>query len=562
MRRRLPLILFALSAEHLAAQNSAETIDTPRGPCGVWAMPMGGSTFPRDASYSRCALDRAPSPRSESITPPIPMFEGHIGGWIRVVINADGTVHPTLTRMATESGDPDDVDALLTHVKSWRFEAGARAGANVRSAIDLEVRTDRRASDTLPARLEWRYVAGWDRDSLLGRWVTETPPSSLDDQQLDSVHVALLRRLVMNNVITVAPTRHYCLASADSGKTSVARLARIARAVRRDIPQLATTNCVDTRERVRVELPRVQLTEQGRVVMRLAGAQLPRWPTGFDTRAWDRWTGRCVGTVRGRESVALRCDVVPVAPYAETSQWNGRRREQPPARAQRSEKLDDTDRVQLAVLVTMTGAYGIDTIRSVVNRVPRLQDVARVDTVDALTSWVVWSPTNHDSSAMVVHGALGFGRLQLTAPALSKWAPDSSRTPSTAAATQRREPVVALFLDGVGTRPVEPLMLCYSSCDRRYELNPSRHSLPPVARFRVASLRDVTRSARGHLELRVQLNPLPEGAMPIVVFNTRDGKTLTASFMRDLGGGVWDAALEYQDFDYTTLDGLVYLIRR
>lgn len=291
----------------------------------------------------------------------------------------------------------------------------------------------------------------------------------------------------------------------------------------------------------------------------MTGSQLPRWPTGFDARAWDRWTARCVGIERGAGDVALRCGVSPIAPYSETSQWYGNRRQtRTPPRAQRA----DDEPVQLAVLATMTGAYGIDTLRTHIARVPRLSVIAQTDSLAAFNYWMVWSPDARDTAAAIVHGQLAEGRLWITQAQTERQSPDTSLSALSVPNAPRAQTFVAFLLAGVGARPRAPLTICYGPCDRRYTLQAERHVLEPQLRFRVSSLREISRSTRGQLELRVHVDPLPDGLLPLLVLTNRDTKQSTAWILRDLGGGVWDWNVSYAGDDIRSQDISVFVVRK
>jgi TonB family protein len=551
-----PFALLVLVAARLPAQHVTETIETPRGPCLVWAVPSGSSNLPADASYRRCALDRPPMPRLGQEMPPSPRFFPGAGSSLRIVVNPDGSVDQRLSRSSSRTHDVEFHEQALATIKRWQFEPGMRAGIPVRSTIELGIATDNRASDTVPMRLEWRYVPGWESDRLSGRWITEAPLTSFAHEQVDSVHAAMLRQLSAMGVIHPTRERGYCIASADSGASAEARVTRIARAVRRAIPQLDTGACVDTPTRVRILLPRVHRTENGRAVLYIAGAQLPRWPTGFDARAWPRWKGRCIGAVRGVETVPVTCDVEADVPREEVSYWRERLQQ---ARSQARSPRSAREPVNVTVLATMYGAYGIDTFRVRLPRVPRFRNFAQRDSLPMLDSWFVWSPNRGDSTAYVVNGDPTGSGLRIT-PAQFDRAPETLG-PSSHTSSDRPDRFVAFLLGGVGTRPLAPLTLCFGFCARRFVLDARRHTLQPIVRFRVASLRDVSRSLRGPLQLRVLVDPSPDGLIPVLVIASPAGKANYVFFLRDLGGGMWEWFVNYSA-DWMTREAFVYLVRR
>ena len=546
---RLPALLL-LTVVQPPAQHPEEAIDTPQGRCLVWAVPAS------DAVYRRCALERPPTPRPNQAMPPSPRMVAGAGSSFRIVVNPDGAVDARLSRPSTRTQDVDFHDEALATIKRWHFGPGTRGGMPVRSMIDLEVLTDERPSDTMPARLTWRYVPGWDHDTLTGTWIGEAPLAPLTPGQVDSVHTAMLRQLATMGIVHPTGARRYCLASSDSGSAAAARVLRIAHAVRRALPDVDTGTCVDTPARVRLLLPRVHHTEQGRVVVYIGGTQLPRWPTGFDAQAWPRWKGRCVGVVRARQTVPVTCEITPDVPWAEQRTWYDQLR-QPPARAARSDQAP----VTVTVLATMTGAYGIDTLRTRLARVPHFRDFAERDSVASQESWVVWSPVRSDSTAYVVHGDLSQSRLYATNAQYDR-TPETLAPSTAAVAPEGPDRFAAFLLGGVGTRPRAPLTLCFGPCVRRYVLDARTHTLQPHIRFRVASMREASRSRRGQLELRVLVDPVSEGLMPLLVIAGPGGRASSVFVLRDRGGGMWDWHVNYRVGDWGTREALIYLVRR
>ena len=120
----------------------------------------------------------------------------------------------------------------------------------------------------------------------------------------------------------------------------------------------------------------------------------------------------------------------------------------------------------------------------------------------------------------------------------------------------------AFLLEGVGTRPREPVSLCFGpGCTFRYVLEARRNTLKPLVRFRVSALRDVSKTTRGQLQLRVVMDPVPEGLMPILVIAGPATPQPHAFFLRDLGGGIWDWNWTFSP-DWTKQEALVFLVRK
>src|SRR5688500_15607914 len=197
--RAVPLVAVAFAPVVARAQSVFDSVRTASGVCYVWQLPVGFSDFPQDASYRRCALDRMPV-RRETPMPPPPRFAINAVASYLVIVNADGTVDRDRTRGMTRGVDTVFYREALETIRRWRFEPGRRGGKPVRSAFAIELMSDSRV-DTIPSRLEWEYRAGPVSDTLLGRWVREAPLPAFTQSQLDSVHVAMVRRLVRMQVV-------------------------------------------------------------------------------------------------------------------------------------------------------------------------------------------------------------------------------------------------------------------------------------------------------------------------------------------------------------------------
>lgn len=563
--------LLAAVTSSLPAQSPFDSIDTSRGRCAVWTMPVGGSNFPQDAAYSPCALDRAPVLRPNAPMPASPRFAGGAGASYRLIVNSDGTVDSALSRSMTITFGSafgnftyDFADQALRTMQRWRFRPAVRAGRPVRSAVDLAVVTDQRAVDTLPAHLEWRHVSGTDGDSLIGHWVNDPPLPPFSPAAIDSARAALVRQLATMRVVLPNAARRYCLALADSAErrdsASAARLAGLTRVLARHVDDTPEDTCVDAADRVRLALPRVQRIEDGGAMLETTGAQLPFWPFHFDTRAWARWRARCAGVVRDDAPASMECDVTPDVPSRELSEWyvgqprEGRR--PPPRRPTR-----DDEPVTLTVLARMSNAYGIDTLRARVEQVPSLSEHAVRDAGPLCNRYSAWAPG--DSGIIVLYGDFADRSLRV-ARTNPRAAPQEAADPDCAALTGREPTLAAFMLGDVGTRARAPVTLCVGSCARRYVLDPERHVLAerPHLRFSIASLTEQPQRERDNLQFRIIVDPVPEGLVPLVIVDDPRAWAPAAWVMYDLGGGVWDWRVHYTDAWTRARSVLVYLVRK
>lgn len=566
----LALLLSAVAGA-LSAQSPYDSIDTSRGRCAVWSMPVGGSNFPRDAAYSRCTLDRAPMLQANAPMPAAPRFAGGAGASYRLIVNRDGAVDSALSRsmsiaIGTASGNFafDFADSALATLRRWRFRPAMRAGRPVRSVVDVDMVTDQRAVDTLPAHLEWRHVSGEERDSLIGHWVTDPPLPPFSQAQVDSAHVALVRRLAAMGVVLPNADRRYCLAYPDSAApfdtAATARLARLARVLAAQVDASLASTCVDAADRVRLTLPHVQRIEDGGAILETRASQLPRWPFGFDARAWARWRARCHGVVHDHAPAMMECDVQPDVPPKEIWDWYGEQRREVPRPPARRPTRDD-EPVTLTVIARMTNAFLLDTLRATVGEVPRLDARAVRFAGPLCDRWSTWLPG--DSSVIVLYGDMGDRSLRVTRTN-PRAAPAARGRPSCPALEDRAPTLAAFMLGGIGARPSAPVTVCVGDCARRYVLDPQRHLLAerPHLAFSSASLREPSRSDRDALQFRVIVDPEPEGIVPLVVVDEPNAWAPAAWLMHDLGGGVWDWRVHYSDGWPSGRRVLIYLVRK
>lgn len=548
------------------AQTLSDSVAGPRGRCGLWVLPVGGSTFPRDASYARCALDQQPKLSANASMPITPALKDAGGASYRVIVSANGTVDPELTRTMSVFGgwrsmdqSIDFSDEVLAVVRKWRFTPGARAGRAVRSAFDLELRVNARASDTLPAHVAWRYIAGDERDTLAGEWITDGPLPPFPARVEDSLYVALLRELMAMGVVQPTAARHYCLVPGDSVlqqiKDSGARWERVARALRPRIDSRTRKRCADAPDLVRLELPRLHRLEEGRVMLDVRAMQLPRWPFDFESRAWERWHARCLGASRAGASATMTCSVEPITSQSELASWYAEQDRRPTTR-----RGNEGDTVTVTVLARSTNAFGIDTLRAKIASIPRLAERAIRDTAPICDSWSVWAPG--DSETFVVYGDLADLSLRVTR-ANPTAAPNEALPTGMCSRPEGRAPhLTAFFLGGLGRRPRAPVTLCLSTCGRRYVLDPAQHTIAehPHVRFSAASLRNRPTRERDQLNFRVLVDPDFEGVVPVVIVREGERDPVTAHLMRDLGGGTWDWPVHIIG-SWAQREVLIYLIR-
>jgi hypothetical protein len=533
----------------LSAQR--DSIQTPDGMCAVRAPIPGVSSPQGDASYNRCALDQGPSLHAGEPMPPAPWLGTSGGGSFTVIVNADGTVDPRLTRAWSRSADTLFYRNVLETIRNWRFEPGVRQGVPVRSGFPLEVRTGTRV-DTLPSRLEWSYRQGVTGDSLVGTWRTEARLPPFSPQQTDSIHAAMLRRLKSQKVIVPGFRRRYCLVLPERDSAEHARLSRIfGRIIVADQNHhgfgAAGYGCERNPETLRIIMPRIYRTENGRAVLYPRGDFLPSWPAGFDGRSYRAWTARCVADVRGQAPDWIDCSVRSVFEPEESAQWMQDHEEmQAWLRRRPSREASTADSVAVTVLARMRDAYQIDTMRAVARPLPRLSAGAVQDSAPPCC-WTPYSASQDSTEMFVAYGDPRSSSLYL-ADVLHQPLPENPVVASGGSGEPNRAEFVAFLLGDPGEAPLEPITLCLSRmrCGRRYVLYPARHLLAdkPVLQFRIADLREGTRIGE-QLHLRIYADPAPDDLVPFVVVRSEGRLPARAYTMRRVGMNAWDYGVTY-----------------
>jgi hypothetical protein len=283
-------------------------------------------------------------------------------------------------------GDRPFQAELLATIRRWRFDAGIRDGAPVRSALRLVVATDI-GNDTLPSRLAWRYVAGTAEDSLLGTWSTEPAVPPLDAATVDRVYEATLGQLRRQGIVLPHRERRLCLLLADGDSAREARLSRALARLLADVSNVhaypvAPPGCEREPGTSRLMLPRVHATESGRVVLFPSGDDLASWPGGSPGRAYAAWNGRCVAQLHDARPLSVACTVMPVLTAdvrADLLRDDARRRAWLGRPASRTPSAVDS--VSMTALFAMNGAGAVDTVRSTRQPLPRLGARAEPDTI-------------------------------------------------------------------------------------------------------------------------------------------------------------------------------------
>ena len=559
--------MFALAtvtcgARPLRAQSVFDSVRTSNGFCQLWQMPPGGSDFPVDASYRRCALDRRPVLRE---APPItaPRIGLNVNESYLIVVNSDGSVDPIRTRSSAMSGDREFHERALEAIRRWRFDPGVRDGKPVRSAFPIWIVSNTR-NDTIPSRLEWRYANGAEEDTLVGTWIAEEKLPSLAQDQVTAAYTAVVRELVRMRVVLPVNGRRYCLVL--PGKDSVAHLL-VARSIQRTVPTLAGAGVLTWygcgRDSVarRVMLPELYRTENGRIVVHPTGDDLPNWPPGYTGRSWRAWTARCVLQVPAGSGEGDRptCGANPDVPWDEQAAW-GKSLKEPVTGLPGGRPLGDSTRV--TVFVTTSYAYLTDTLQITLGPLPRLDELAVRDPDLPCGGWSAHSA--HDSGGVYVVTGDPRGTSMFLTPVAST-APPVSRSGVMRCGRQepRTSDFAAFLLGDVERRASGPVTLCYSRCARSYVLDPDRHTLVDRAhiRFRLTDLRPDTRTGE-QVQFLIVLDPAPANLLPLIIVRTGNRWPGSAWIARRVRPNAWDHPVISAEGYPADTEVYLYLIAR
>jgi hypothetical protein len=198
------------------------------------------------------------------------------------------------------------------------------------------------------------------------------------------------------------------------------------------------------------------------------------------------------------------------------------------------------DSVRVTILVTTIDAYATDTLHVTVRQLPRLDTRAIRDADPPCGSWSAHS-FQDAADLYVVSGDPTSDLMQITP--VSKTAPPVPRTSTLQCARQgtRTSEFATFLLGGVGDRADSRITLCFSGCRRRYELDPSRHTLAERAHviFRLSDLREETR-AGDQVQFRMIVEPAPANLWPLVVVRTGTRWPSAAWIPERIQTNVWD----------------------
>jgi hypothetical protein len=544
---RLALLLALPLLDHapLRAQEMNDSVVTARGVCHLWAGIPGASSWPTDATYNRCALDQAPIPIAGNRLPPSPIGVGEAQGSFTVVVNPNGTVDSSLTRASLLGMDTDLYFEFLKILKQWRFTPGTREGKPVRYGVPLEVVTPVWRNDTLAAHLEWSYHTGTLTDTLLGRWIREPDPPPYAEDRVDSVYVAVIRRLVAMQVVTKDRGIAHCLVISGVDSSRHARLSEIARRLvyGTNGGTFAPTGCERDSAAIQLTVAKVHRTESDRVVIDASGDRLLEWPRNLSGQSWKFWRGRCIGVANGRSTAAMNC---LVHPDTRRRQWPGGALPETlevKSAVKHRAATSTNEPFRLRLIVTTDGAYWSDTLQyEMRGPLPRFSERAVTDSLPRCDSWEALS-TQQAKDVLVLDADPEGNRLEITNVQHSS-TPLEGRMLRSGKAAPRQARLAAFVLGDVGAKAEAPIVLRFPQCGRTYVVDPARHTLAQRAhaRFRVGDLREQTRvtSLFGvQVFLHIELDPVPEGVVPLVVFRGGSPARYLGWSAEPISPGIW-----------------------
>jgi hypothetical protein len=529
----------------LMAQSARDSVLTPHGWCRVWATVPGTGDPARDAAYNRCALDTPPSLQPGQRMPPPPWGGRYGRGTFTVVVSADGTVDPRLTRPWSLGGtDTGFHDRLQETLQSWRFEPGRLHGEAVRSGFRLYVGTGTR-NDTVPSDLEWRYIRGTDADSLIGTWIERPSRLPLSQARQDSVFSAVLRTLRDRGAIVPDYSRLYCLVHPGADEAEHERLSRLAETViftdhRRPYMGLLPYGCEQRPGRLRIVVPAGHATENDRVVVFPSGDFLASWPAGFEGLPYHAWGGRCVVDAPSGAPARAECSVQPTALPEERRRADEQREARLAWMRRPPSRLPSTaESISVTVLVRIRDSFRVDTMRRVVSPLPRVATGAVYEPAPPCGG--LGASTPEIGSEITVFVVDPTTRLVSMFQARERVPPAVDAPPPVCGSQElRRTEFIAFLLGDIGDPAQQPVTLCFSSineCALRYTLDPARHTIAEqaVLRFRISELQPAARQG-DQLDLRIIVDPPLDDLIPLLVFADRR----RAAIMSRVAHNAWD----------------------
>lgn len=553
-----------------ATDKLLDSIIVEKRVCRVWSVPSATSKFPKDASYNSCALDKAPALISSAAMPGAPRINRSVTANFVIVVNADGSVNRELTSFGGGLLHAEYLNAIQDSMSHWRFTPGMRGGIAVRSARSLRIESTGVRVDTITASLDWTYRANAGTDTLSGLWVVRAPLPQLTAAQTDSMYMTFLYQLALKRVM-VANTfsnLQYCLVVQNGDSIAQTRITNRARYMglngRQYDPGIDTPPpfyfagyaCERSADPLRIILPPIRRSEEGKVEFNTGGDFLLNYPLGVNGRSWRGWKAHCAGAIPEHMPITLACEIDANRLIVE---WidSYREGELERAHAAKLKGPGGNDSTWITAIVTTSGAAQNDTLRAAIGLIPVLTEPL-IDSLWPCGSVSTFITARDSSEAWLIH-ANPFGE-PLSMSRVNKDPPRTSPRIGPCANGQGSASTFRAFLaSGVNGKPSAPITMQYTTADRTFVVDPARYTIldQPHLKFRVSDLRAATRTG-ARLSVRLRVQTAQSGIVPVVVFPDLGYPWLSRAIAA--APGVWD----FQEPSNHKADGLVsiYLIRR
>lgn len=529
--------------------------------CRVWSVPSETSKFPRDASYNACALDKTPVLVSSAAMPGAPRINRAVTANFVIVVNADGSVNRELTSFGGGLLHVEYLNAIQDSMSHWRFTPGMRGGIAVRSARSLRIESTGVRVDTITASIDWTYRANAGTDTLSGRWVVRAPLPQLTAAQTDSMYMTFLYLLAVKRVM-VANTfsrLQYCLVVQNGDSAAQVRITNRARYMgvngRQYDPGIDTPppfyfagyGCERTAEPLRIILPPIRRSEEGKVVFETGGDFLPNYPLNANGRSWRGWKARCNGAIPERMPITLDCEIGVGEPYIEWSNWY-RDEQQNRARALQNARTSRPggDSTWITALVATDGGTQRDTLRATFASIPMITERAVNDTLAPCGSSAAFTSQSDSADVWVIHGNpyryLNAGGMQITLAKRTS-APQTQRERTCFPEKAHMAKFAAFIAGGMGGKATAPVTLQFSNEKDPYIIDPAKHTIAqqPHLTFRISDLKAETRNGKNlHIILRV--GPERPSMIPVIVFpDANPARRYQAVLGESVSGDRWEA---------------------
>ena len=222
--------------------------------------------------------DRGPVWVAGNPMPPTPEWARGILGELRLAVSETGEVEDSLAGQvwAYSPGDIKDPEfqaALLSTVRSWRFEPARVDGEAVPASVVLDL-VSNGSEDFTRTRLAWEYRDGAERDTLAAIWTQPDSPALPTAEEALSARRTVLATLAGQGVISRRDP--YCVLVLNEAGFA---LEAESQAVRRVAESLGLTSpqsegCLDRPLRILV-VGRPFVLGPGRIRMRVAVEPTP-----------------------------------------------------------------------------------------------------------------------------------------------------------------------------------------------------------------------------------------------------------------------------------------------